>query len=348
MADPTSRPVIAHHSTTLPCPADPSGSLTGFHVPSFSRNLVGVRPLVSQHVGVWFEPFEDSATCVDGDTYAPLTSLWTGSPGVASRFRVWGCFALACDTSADKPSPRVLPCVFLGFLEDSSDFTFYHPPFHRFLDSRDIRFDESVPYYTRYPCRGLLVSLPPLFLTPTPPPAPPSPQQPSTLPPLEAADPEGAGVHSADPGGATSRGVGVGAESVPAPGPGARGAGVGAEPMSAGGSSLRGAGVRRSVTRGATTGGAGAPSAGPGELGTGRVAAGGAGSRGARVGAREASIGATSAGATAAGGAATAAAAATAGAAGVGATAAAGAAAVTTVAAAATAAAGAAAAAYAS
>ncbi|CAI7891696.1 unnamed protein product [Closterium sp. NIES-53] len=56
LADPTSGPVTARYTATLPCPAVPSGSLTGFHVPSFSRNLVGVRPLVSQHVGVWIEP----------------------------------------------------------------------------------------------------------------------------------------------------------------------------------------------------------------------------------------------------------------------------------------------------
>ncbi|CAI7804599.1 unnamed protein product [Closterium sp. NIES-53] len=67
------------------------------------------------------------------------TSLWTGSPGVASRFRVWGCLALVRDTFADKLSPRAVPCVFLGFPEDSSDFTFYHPPSHRFFDSRDRR-----------------------------------------------------------------------------------------------------------------------------------------------------------------------------------------------------------------
>ncbi|CAI5957634.1 unnamed protein product [Closterium sp. NIES-65] len=77
------------------------------------------------------------------------TSLWTGSPGVASRFRVWGCLALVRDTSADKLSPRAVPCVFLGFPEDSSDFTFYHPPSHRFFDSRDVRFEESTPYYVR-------------------------------------------------------------------------------------------------------------------------------------------------------------------------------------------------------
>ncbi|CAI7731073.1 unnamed protein product [Closterium sp. NIES-54] len=39
-------PVTARYNTMLPCPNVPSGSLTGFHVPSFSRNLVGMRPLV--------------------------------------------------------------------------------------------------------------------------------------------------------------------------------------------------------------------------------------------------------------------------------------------------------------
>ncbi|CAI7930818.1 unnamed protein product [Closterium sp. NIES-54] len=52
LADPTSGPVTARYTTTLLCTAVPSGSPTGFYVPSFSRNLVGVRPLMSQHVGV--------------------------------------------------------------------------------------------------------------------------------------------------------------------------------------------------------------------------------------------------------------------------------------------------------
>ncbi|CAI7899063.1 unnamed protein product [Closterium sp. NIES-53] len=80
LADPTSGPVTARYTTTLPCPAVPSGSLTGFHVPSFSRNLVGVRPLVSQHVGVWIEPSGETAVCVDGDTYSPLATF-TAEPG---------------------------------------------------------------------------------------------------------------------------------------------------------------------------------------------------------------------------------------------------------------------------
>ncbi|CAI7846194.1 unnamed protein product, partial [Closterium sp. NIES-53] len=48
--------------------------------PSFSRNLVAVRPLVSQRVGVWIEPSGKTAVCVDGDTYAPLATF-TAEPG---------------------------------------------------------------------------------------------------------------------------------------------------------------------------------------------------------------------------------------------------------------------------
>ncbi|CAI7930820.1 unnamed protein product [Closterium sp. NIES-54] len=190
---------------------------------------------------------------------ASPTSLWTGSPGAASRFRVRGCLALVRDTSADKISPRAISCVFLGFPEDSSDYTFYHPPLHRFFDSRDVRFDESVPYYVR--C-SLLPRSPP-----------PSLQQ--------------TGFRCEDIGGASSRGAGVGAESVPVRDPGSGGAGVGAEPVTAGDSSLRGAGVSGAGVSGAVPGSAttgGAPSAGPGEPRTDPVTSGGAGSGGgARV-----------------------------------------------------------------
>ncbi|CAI7886312.1 unnamed protein product [Closterium sp. NIES-54] len=40
LADPYGGPVLAHSSTVLPCPAAPSGLLSGLHLPSFSTNLV--------------------------------------------------------------------------------------------------------------------------------------------------------------------------------------------------------------------------------------------------------------------------------------------------------------------
>ncbi|CAI5951039.1 unnamed protein product [Closterium sp. NIES-65] len=215
---------------------------------------------------------------------ASPTSLWTGSPGVASRFRVWGCLALVRVTSADKLSPRAVPCVFLGFLEDSSDFTFYHPPSHRFFDSRDDRFEESTPYYVRYPSRGLPVPPPSLFLTSAPPPAPPVQPPPpgpapsgvsqATPPPLVAPQvqppsPQSSSQPAADLAGAGAHGEGpIGASS--------GGAGVEAEPVTSGG---------------ATSGGA--TSLGPGEHG--RVAIGGADSGGGALGALEGGPGAAAA-----------------------------------------------------
>ncbi|CAI7879407.1 unnamed protein product, partial [Closterium sp. NIES-53] len=40
LADPSGGPVLAHSSTVLPCPAAPSGLLSGLHLPLFSTNLV--------------------------------------------------------------------------------------------------------------------------------------------------------------------------------------------------------------------------------------------------------------------------------------------------------------------
>ncbi|CAI7867163.1 unnamed protein product [Closterium sp. NIES-53] len=95
LADPKLGPVTTHYTTTLPCPAVPSGFMTGFQVPSFSRNLVGVRPLVGSHVGVWFEPSGDSANCADSDTYAPLATFHAepGS-GLYTLCQTYICYSL--------------------------------------------------------------------------------------------------------------------------------------------------------------------------------------------------------------------------------------------------------------
>ncbi|CAI7860925.1 unnamed protein product, partial [Closterium sp. NIES-54] len=46
LADPSRGPVLAHSSTVVPCPAVPSGSLSGLHLPSFSTNLVSGAALL--------------------------------------------------------------------------------------------------------------------------------------------------------------------------------------------------------------------------------------------------------------------------------------------------------------
>ncbi|CAI7804448.1 unnamed protein product [Closterium sp. NIES-53] len=230
------------------------------------------------------------------------TCLWTGSPGVASEFQVWGYLALVRVTSTVKLSARAIPCVFLDFPVDTLNLAFYHPPLHRFLDSCDVRFDKSVSY-ARYPCRGLPVPPPPLFLAPSPPPAPASavpppppglspsgvshatplpsvarqaaspspqsssqsPQQPSALPQQVTVDSEGVGARAGvtGTGGASSGGAGAG------------GAGTGG--ASSGGAGAGGAGIGGDKSGGARAGGAGAGVSGTGGASSSSASARGAG-----------------------------------------------------------------------
>ncbi|CAI7749562.1 unnamed protein product [Closterium sp. NIES-54] len=50
LADPSGGPALASFSTVLPCPAAPSGSLSGLYLPSFSTNLVSGADLQDQGV----------------------------------------------------------------------------------------------------------------------------------------------------------------------------------------------------------------------------------------------------------------------------------------------------------
>ncbi|CAI6008957.1 unnamed protein product [Closterium sp. NIES-65] len=79
----------------------------------------------------------------------------TGKVGDASAFRVWGSRVFVRDLSADKLSPRAAPCVFLGFPPNAPSWQFYHPTCRRVLSSKDVTFDETVPYYRLFPYRTL-------------------------------------------------------------------------------------------------------------------------------------------------------------------------------------------------
>ncbi|CAI7913111.1 unnamed protein product [Closterium sp. NIES-54] len=184
--------------------------------------------------------------------------LWTGKVGDVSAFWVWGSRAFVRDLSANKLSPRAVPCVLLGFPPDAPGWQFYHPTSRRVLSSQDVTFDESVPYYRLFPYRTAPLPPPPLFLAPGPPPIDPLPPQgpaPSgvsqvdTIEPVEVAidssaargaEPMGAGSGGAESGGAEPGGAeSGGAESVGAE-PG------GAEPW---GAEPRGAGSARVASR---------------------------------------------------------------------------------------------------
>ncbi|CAI5491753.1 unnamed protein product [Closterium sp. Naga37s-1] len=143
------------------------------------------------------------------------TLRWTGKVGDASAFRVWGSRAFVRDFSADKLSPRAVPCVFLGFPPDAPGWQFYHPTSRRVLSSQDVTFDESVPYYRLFPYRTAPLPPPPLFLAPGPPPVDPLPPQgpaPSGVSQVDAVEPVEVAVHSgaargAEPAGAESGGA---------------------------------------------------------------------------------------------------------------------------------------------
>ncbi|CAI7782045.1 unnamed protein product [Closterium sp. NIES-53] len=186
------------------------------------------------------------------------TLRWTGKVGDASAFRVWGSRAFVRDLSADKLSPRAVPCVFLGFPPDTPGWQFYHPTPRRVLSSQDVTFDESMPYYRLFPYRTAPLPPPLLFLAPGPPPVDPLPPQgpaPSGVSQVDAVEPVEVAVDSGAARGAEPAGAGSG----------------GAEP--------EGAEPGGAESRGAESGGAESGGAEPGGAGSTRVASRGTSSR---------------------------------------------------------------------
>ncbi|CAI7801814.1 unnamed protein product, partial [Closterium sp. NIES-54] len=261
------------------------------------------------------------------------TLWWTGKVGDASAFRVWGSRAFVRDLSADKLSPRAVPCVFLGFPTDAPMWQFYHPTSRRVLSSQDVTFDESVPYYRLFPYRTAPLPPPPLFLAPGPPPVDPVPpkgpapsgvSQVDAVKPVEVtvdsgaargAEPGGAESGGAEPGGAASGGAeSGGAEPGGAePGGADRAAGAGGPPVTTGPGGARTGGIGAVGTGGVAaatgvspagaSGAAGAGAAGGVDAGVGAAGASGAAGAGA-AGGVDAGVGAAGASVAAGAGAA--------------------------------------------
>ncbi|CAI7890072.1 unnamed protein product [Closterium sp. NIES-54] len=79
LADPSGGSVLASFSTVLPCPAAPSGTLSGLYLPSFSTNLGPAPSGVSQVDAV--EPVE---VAVDSGTARDAEPVGAGSAGAES------------------------------------------------------------------------------------------------------------------------------------------------------------------------------------------------------------------------------------------------------------------------
>ncbi|CAI7779861.1 unnamed protein product [Closterium sp. NIES-54] len=113
LADPSGGPVLAHSSIVLPCPAAPSGLLSGLHLPSFSTNLVSGADLQD----AWVDQFTPGGQRVTHSTCSrtgrllatftrrpgsSLYTLTTAPPPVAASSQVFA--------AASRSSPASAPC----------------------------------------------------------------------------------------------------------------------------------------------------------------------------------------------------------------------------------------------
>ncbi|CAI5951169.1 unnamed protein product [Closterium sp. NIES-64] len=119
LADPSGGPVLSHFSTVLPCPAAPSGTLSGLYLPSFSTNLVSGADL--QDAGVHqFTPASQRVThCSDARTGrhlatftrrpgSSLYTLTTESPPVPASGQVAASGQVFA--AASRSGPESAPC----------------------------------------------------------------------------------------------------------------------------------------------------------------------------------------------------------------------------------------------
>ncbi|CAI7751924.1 unnamed protein product, partial [Closterium sp. NIES-53] len=113
LADPSWGPVLAHSSTVLPCPAAPSGLLSGLHLPSFSTNLVSGADLQDAWVDQYTPGGQRVTHCTCSRTGrhlatftrrpgSSLNTLTTTPPPVAASSQVFA--------AASRSSPASAPC----------------------------------------------------------------------------------------------------------------------------------------------------------------------------------------------------------------------------------------------
>ncbi|CAI7749678.1 unnamed protein product [Closterium sp. NIES-53] len=117
-ADPSQGPVVARSSTVLPCPAVPSGSRSGLHLPSFSTNLVSTAAFQDAMVTTTTLGGEVAASC-SCHLLSHQTLLWhhrldnLSLPrlhGMHSRLLVSG-LPRSLPPFPTSPAPPCLPCV---------------------------------------------------------------------------------------------------------------------------------------------------------------------------------------------------------------------------------------------
>ncbi|CAI7831258.1 unnamed protein product [Closterium sp. NIES-53] len=121
LADPSGGPVVASSSTVLQCPAVPSGSLSGLHLPSFSTDLVSTAALQDAMVTTTTPGGQRVSICTCTRTGRHLATLffWHHRLGHPSLPRLHGMHSHLLVSSLPRslsplppsPAPPCLPCV---------------------------------------------------------------------------------------------------------------------------------------------------------------------------------------------------------------------------------------------
>ncbi|CAI7912648.1 unnamed protein product [Closterium sp. NIES-54] len=119
LADPSGGPVLSRYSTVLPCPAAPSGSLSGLNLPSFSTNMVSGANLQDAGVDQFTSASQRVTHCTCAQTgrhlatftrrsKSSLYTLTTESPPVAVSGQVASSSQVFA--AASRSCPESAPC----------------------------------------------------------------------------------------------------------------------------------------------------------------------------------------------------------------------------------------------
>ncbi|CAI7874593.1 unnamed protein product [Closterium sp. NIES-53] len=125
LVDPSGGPVLASFSTVLPCPAAPSGSLSGLYLPSFSTNLVSGADLQDQGVDQFTPASQRVTHCTCARTGrhlatftrrpgSSLYTLSTESPTVSASGQVAASSQVLAAASGSGPESAPCSCRLLS------------------------------------------------------------------------------------------------------------------------------------------------------------------------------------------------------------------------------------------
>ncbi|CAI7800286.1 unnamed protein product [Closterium sp. NIES-53] len=125
LADPSGGPVLASFSTVLPCPAAPSGTLSGLYLPSFSTNLVSGADLQDQGVDQFTPASQRVTHCTCARTGrhlatftrrpgSSLYTLSTESPPVPASGQVAASSQVIAKASGSGPESAPCSCRLLS------------------------------------------------------------------------------------------------------------------------------------------------------------------------------------------------------------------------------------------